>query len=114
MEFRSNLISYETVLIKNKSVDLQRDIISTLNPAVFMSCLDFAFPIPAKTSVHSKILLEKFRSFTTDPRVEVRNQVMPVAKCSARSSNKKISIKNFIILSDDHLIKNVHITVHPL
>ena len=27
---------------------------------------------------------------------------------------KKFSIKNFIILSDEHLIKNVHITVHPL
>ena len=38
--------------------------------AVFMSCLDFAFPIPAQTSVHSKILLlEKFRSFTTDPLI---------------------------------------------
>ena len=51
MGYRSYLSSYETVLIKNKSVDLQRDIISTLTPAVFMACLDFAFPIPAKTSV---------------------------------------------------------------
>ena len=68
MGFRSYLSSYETVLIENKSVDLQRDIISTLTPAVFMSCLDFAFPIPAETSVDSKILLfAKFRSFTRNP-----------------------------------------------
>ena len=51
MGYRSYLSSYETVLIKNKSVDLQRDIISILTPAVVMACLDFAFPIPAKTSV---------------------------------------------------------------
>ena len=69
MGFRSYLSSYETVLIENKSVDLQRDIISTLTPAVFMSCLDFAFPIPAETSVDSKILLfAKFRSFTRNPQ----------------------------------------------
>ena len=68
MGLRSYLSSYETVSINNKTVDLQRDIISTLTPAVSMSCLDFAFPIPAQTSVHSKILLlEKFRSFPTDP-----------------------------------------------
>ena len=54
MGFRSYLSSYETVLTKNKSVNIQRDIISTLTPAVLMSCLDFAFPIPAKTSVDSK------------------------------------------------------------
>ena len=70
MGYRSYLSSYETVLIKNKSVDLQRDIISTLTPAVFMSCLDFAFPIPAETSVDSKILLfAKFRSFTRNPKI---------------------------------------------
>ena len=68
MGYRSYLSSYETVLIKNKSVDLQRDIISTLTPAVFMSCLDFVFPIPAETSIDSKILLfAKFRSFTRNP-----------------------------------------------
>ena len=73
MGFRSYLSSYETVLIENKSVDLQRDIISTLTPAVFMSCLDFAFPIPAETSVDSKILLfAKFRSFTRNPRLYPR------------------------------------------
>ena len=50
------------------SVNLQRDIISTLTPAVSMSCLDFAFPIPAQTSVDSTILLfSKFRSFTRIP-----------------------------------------------
>ena len=37
------------------SVNIQRDIISTLTPAVSMSCLEFAFLIPAQTSVHSKI-----------------------------------------------------------
>ena len=69
MGFRSYLSSYETVLIENKSVDLQRDIISTLTPAVFMSCLDFALPIPAKMSVNLKILLfAKFRSFTRNPQ----------------------------------------------
>ena len=68
MGYRSYLSSYETVLIKNKSVDLQRDIISTLTPAVSMSCLDFAFPIPAQTSVDLKVLLfAKFRSFTRNP-----------------------------------------------
>ena len=68
MGFRSYLSSYETVLIENKSVDLPRDIISTLTPAVFMSYLDFAFPVPAETSVDSKILLfAKFRSFTRNP-----------------------------------------------
>ena len=51
MGYRSYLSSYETVLIKNKSVDLQRDIISILTPAGFLACLDFAFPIPAKMSV---------------------------------------------------------------
>ena len=51
MGFRSYLSSYETVLIENKSVDLQRDIISTLTPAVFMSCLDFAFLTPVEMSV---------------------------------------------------------------
>ena len=60
----------KTVSISCNSVNIQRDIISSLTPAVFMSCLDFAFPIPAQTSVHSKILLlEKFRSFTTDPLI---------------------------------------------
>ena len=49
--FRRYLSSYETVLEKNKSVDLQRDMISTLISALFMSCLDFALPIPAQTSV---------------------------------------------------------------
>ena len=69
MGFRSYLSSYETVLIKNKSVDIQRDIISTLTLAVLMSCLDFAFPIPAQTSVNSKILLfAKFRAFTRNPK----------------------------------------------
>ena len=68
MRFRSYLSSYETVLIENKSVNLQRDLISTHTPAVFMSCLDFVFPIPAKTSVDWKILLfAKFRSFTRNP-----------------------------------------------
>ena len=79
MGFRSYLGSYETVLTKNKSVNIQRDIISTLTPAVLMSCLDFAFPIPAKTSVDSKILLiAKFRSFTRNPtiRVRVRSDLM--------------------------------------
>ena len=72
MGFRSYLSSYETVLTKNKSVNIQRDIISTLTPAVLMSCLDFAFPIPAKTSVDSKILLiAKFRSFTRNPQQRV-------------------------------------------
>ena len=81
MGFRSYLSSYETVLIKNKSVDIQRDIISSLTPAVFMSCLDFVFPIPAETSVDSNILLAKFRSFTRNPNNPGR-QVRPEEPCT--------------------------------
>ena len=68
MGLRSYLSSYETVSINNKTVDLQRDIISTLTPAVSISRLDFASLILVETSVERKILLlAKFRCFTTDP-----------------------------------------------
>ena len=62
----------KTVSISYNSVNIQRDIISSLTPAVSMPCLDFAFPIPAQTSVHSKIFFrEKFRSYTTEPVFEL-------------------------------------------
>ena len=41
-----------TVSNRNNSVNVQRDIISTLTPAVSMSCLDFASLIPGQTSVN--------------------------------------------------------------
>ena len=41
-----------TVSNRNKSVNIQMDIISILTPAVSMSCLDFASLIPGQTSVH--------------------------------------------------------------
>ena len=40
-----------TVSNRNNSVNIQRDIISTLTPAVSMSCLDFAFLTPVEASV---------------------------------------------------------------
>ena len=58
----------KTVSISYKSVNIQRDIISTFTPAVSISCLDFASLILVQTSVDEKILLlAKFRCFTTDP-----------------------------------------------
>jgi len=60
---------YKTVSISYKSVNIQRDIISTFTPAVSISCLDFASLILVQTSVDEKILLlAKFRCFTTDPQ----------------------------------------------
>ena len=57
-----------TVSNRNNSVNIQRDIISTLTPAVSISRLDFASLILVETSVERKILLlAKFRCFTTDP-----------------------------------------------
>ena len=59
-----------TESISNKSVNIQRDIISTFTPAVSISCLDFASLILVETSVDEKILLlAKFRCFTTDPEM---------------------------------------------
>ena len=58
----------KTVSINYNSVNIQRDIISTLTPAVSISRLDFASLILVETFVERKIvLLAKFRCFTTDP-----------------------------------------------
>ena len=62
-----------TVSNRNNSVNIQRDIISTLTPAVPISRLDFASLILVETSVERKILLlAKFRCFTTDPTIQPR------------------------------------------
>ena len=64
----------KTVSIKYNSVNIQRDIISTLTPAVSISRLDFASLILVETSVERKILLlAKFRCFTTDPKKHFPN-----------------------------------------
>jgi len=59
---------YVTVSNCNNSVNIQRDIISTLTPAVSMPCLDFTFLTPVETSVEwKKRRKTKFRCFTRNP-----------------------------------------------
>ena len=66
-----------TVSNRNNSVNIQRDIISTLTPAVSISRLDFASLILVETSVERKILLlAKFRCFTTDPQESVYRELL--------------------------------------